>query len=252
MTDEPVLLLHGQPGGAGDWDRVRAAIGTRTPTLAIDRPGWDGHRAPANLEGNAEAALEALDAAGAERATVVGHSFGGAVAAWLAASHPQRVTALVLVSPAANCASLYRMDYLTAAPVAGYAASVATLGGLGLSLTAGPVRRRLAAALGLDDRYLQAAARVLRTPGAWRAYAAEQRVLVDDLPALEAQLKRITAPTTIVAGTADWVVPRVSVRRLAEQIETAELILVADAGHLLPQQAPERLADLIVAASSGG
>jgi pimeloyl-ACP methyl ester carboxylesterase len=249
MTDEPVLLLHGQPGGAGDWDRVRAAIGSRTPTLAIDRPGWDGRSAPADLPGNAEAALEALDATGAPRATVVGHSFGGAVAAWLAAAHPQRVTALVLVSPAANCASLYRADYLMAAPVAGYLTSVVTLGGVGLSLTAGPVRRRLAADLGLDDRYLRGAARVLRTPRAWRAYAAEQRVLVDDLPELEARLGRIAAPTTIVAGTADWVVPTRSVRRLAEQIEPAELVLVPDAGHLLPQQAPERLAELIVAAA---
>jgi pimeloyl-ACP methyl ester carboxylesterase len=250
MTDEPVLLLHGQPGGAWDWDRVRAAIPSHLPTLAIDRPGWDGRRRPSDLEGNAEAALEALDAAGAERATVVGHSFGGAVAAWLASSHPQRVRALVLVSPAANCASLYRMDYLMAAPVAGFVASVATLGGLGLSLTAGPVRRRLAGALGLDDRYLQAAARVLRSPEAWRAYAAEQRVLVGDLPALEARLERITAPTTIVAGTADWVVPTASVRRLARQIAPAELVLVDDAGHLLPQQAPERLADLIGAAAT--
>src|SRR5205807_9865975 len=100
-SPDPILLLHGQPGTARDWDRVRDAIGTRAETIAIDRPGWDGDRPPADLAGNAQAALDALDAAGAERAVVVGHSFGGAVAAWVAATHRERVRALVLVAPSA-------------------------------------------------------------------------------------------------------------------------------------------------------
>ena len=33
---DPILLLHGQPGSASDWDRVRAAIGTRAQTIAIE------------------------------------------------------------------------------------------------------------------------------------------------------------------------------------------------------------------------
>src|SRR5205807_6643224 len=96
---DPVLLLHGQPGSASDWNRVRAAIGGRAETIAIDRPGWDGDSSPLDLAGNAHAALEAIARAGAARAVVVGHSFGGAVAAWLAASEPERVRALVLVAP---------------------------------------------------------------------------------------------------------------------------------------------------------
>src|SRR5947209_14666259 len=99
---DPILLLHGQPGSAEDWDRVRAHIGERAPTIAIDRPGWDGDRGPADLAGNARAAIAAIDAAGARRAVVVGHSFGGAVAAWVAATTPDRVRALVLAAPSAN------------------------------------------------------------------------------------------------------------------------------------------------------
>jgi pimeloyl-ACP methyl ester carboxylesterase len=241
-----VLLLHGQPGSADDWHRVRGIIGPRAQTIAIDRPGWDGRSAPADMGGNAAAALAALDRRGATRAIVVGHSFGGAVAAWLAAFHAERVSRLVLVAPAANCASLYRLDYLMARPVAGYFGSVASLAGLGLALSTPPVRRRLAEELAVDDRYLQGAARGLLRPGAWRAYAAEQRVLVHDLPALEERLTGITAPTTIIAGTGDRIVPPESARKLATQIPAAELVLLEGSGHLLPQQEPERLAEVIL------
>jgi pimeloyl-ACP methyl ester carboxylesterase len=247
---DPALLLHGQPGAAGDWDRVRGAIAGRVPTIALDRPGWDGRSGPSDLRGNVEAALAALDEAGVARATVVGHSFGAAVAAWLAAFHPGRVGALVLVAPAANRASLYRLDYWLATPVAGYLASVASLGGLGVALATGPIRRRIAEELALDDRYLQGRVPMLLAPRTWRAYAAEQRVLVRDLPLLEERLGDIKAPTTVIGGTADRIVPGASMRELAGQIPYAELVLLERAGHLLPLQEPERLAYLIGAASA--
>src|ERR1019366_8324852 len=38
----PVLMLHGQPGGARDWERVIAALGPDTPAMPINRPGWGG------------------------------------------------------------------------------------------------------------------------------------------------------------------------------------------------------------------
>jgi pimeloyl-ACP methyl ester carboxylesterase len=245
---DPVLLLHGQPGGARDWDRVRAAIGAGRPTVAIDRPGWDGRSAPADIAGNARAALRALDAAGIERATVAGHSLGAAVGAWLAAFHRDRVGALVLVSPAANLASLYRLDYLLARPLVGYAVSAAALGGLGLALTTAWLRRRAASAFGIDERYLAAAAAALRAPGAWRAFVADQRSLVRDLPSLEQRLDSIEVPTTIVAGDADRVVPVSAAHTLARQIPGAELVLLEGAGHLIPLLHAERLAAVISAA----
>jgi pimeloyl-ACP methyl ester carboxylesterase len=245
---DPVLLLHGQPGGAGDWDRVRAAIGSRAETIAIDRPGWNGDSSPSDLAGNASAALAAVDAAGAERAVVVGHSFGGAVAAWLAATSPDRVGALVLAAPAANQDSLEWLDRVLATRGLGYLASAAALAGSGLALAARPLRTRLARDLELEERYLRSAGRILLSPPAWHAFFLEQRQLISDLPELEARLGQITAPTTIVIGTRDRVVPMASARRLAEQIPDAELVELERANHLLPQQRADRLAEIIVAA----
>ena len=66
-----------------------------------------------------------------------------------------------------------------------------------------------------------AAGRMLLAPSAWRSFAREQRLLVRDLPALERRLGEVTAPTTIVAGAADRVVPIAAARRGARSIEAA-------------------------------
>jgi len=244
----PVLLLHGQPGGARDWTGVVDALAGRAEAIAVDRPGWDGRSRPLGIAGNASAAVALLEARGIERATVVGHSLGAAIAVWLAAHHPERVAALVLAAPAANLASVQRLDRWLAAPVAGYLAGAVSLSGLGLALSAAPVRRRIAGDSGLSERYLIAAGRSLLNRWAWRAFVTEQRALLRELPALERGLARIDAGTTIVTGAEDRVVPRGAPRLLAEQIPAARLVVLERAGHLLPQLHPDRLADAIVVA----
>jgi pimeloyl-ACP methyl ester carboxylesterase len=243
-----VLLLHGQPGGAADWGAVIAGIDGQADILAVDRPGWDGRTAARDLAGNADAALAGLDARGVERAVVVGHSLGAAVAAWLAATSPDRVTALVLAAPAANLAALYALDRWMAAPVAGDLAAAALLSGLGLALAVAPVRRRIARAGDLDEAYLRAAGAAARRPASWRAYAAEQRALVRDLPRLEPRLQAIIAPTTIIAGTHDRIIPARATQRLSRQIPGARLQHSAAAGHLLPQRDPGTVVAAILAA----
>jgi pimeloyl-ACP methyl ester carboxylesterase len=250
-VSDPVLLLHGQPGSARDWDAVRAAVGNRAHCLAIDRPGWDGETRPLDLAGNARAAVAALDAAGGKQATVVGHSLGAAVAAWVAAAYPDRVRALVLAAPAANCASLNRLDEILATPVLGSALSTSMFAGLGLALRLRTVRRELRTRFGLPDAYLRGYARVLLDPRTWHSFAVEQRMLVRDLPGLEDRLGAISAPTTVVAGTADRIVSPSSVRRLVTQIPGARLTELRGASHLLLQERPEELADLIVQAGRG-
>lgn len=248
VSIDPVLLLHGQPGAAADWGQLRAAIGDEGPTIAIDRPGWDGRSAATDLAGNARAALAALDGATVTRATVVGHSLGAAVAAWLAGSAPGRVSRLVLIAPAANRDSLTIGDRLLAMPVLGWLASAGMMAGGGVALGVGAVRRSIAETLALDERYLSAAGRRLRTPWAWRAFAYEQRALVRDLPALEQRLGQISAPTTIVAARQDRVVPIAAARRLAGQIAGAELVEIEHAGHLVHVQQAGRLAEIIAGA----
>jgi pimeloyl-ACP methyl ester carboxylesterase len=245
VSNDPVLLLHGQPGAAVEWEHVRASIGDRLQTIAFDRPGWDRRSSVRDLAGNAGAARAVLDALGIPRATVVGHSLGAAVAAWLAWSSPERVGRLVLIAPAANFASLSAGDYVMAAPAVGWVASIGVMTGAGLVLGAGPVRRWISELTALDDRYLRGAGRTLLSPYTWRSFVHEQRLLVRDLPELERRLGQISAPTTVLAGTVDNVVPIAAARRLAGQIPGAELVEIEHAGHLLHQHHAGEVARVI-------
>jgi pimeloyl-ACP methyl ester carboxylesterase len=204
------------------------------------------------LEGNARTALAALAAQGVQRATVVGHSLGGAVAAWLAAEHPERVASLVLAAPAANRASLNRLDLLLATPLLGPLIAAGGLATAGAALCADPLRHRISAKLRLDGDYLRSAGAALLRPATWRVFAFEQRMLVRELPALEHRLAAIAAPTLIVSGTADRIVAPSSARRLAAQIRGGELVRLPGATHLLPQQRPAELAEIILGASESG
>lgn len=248
VSGPPVLLLHGQPGGGRDWGRVVQSLGERAQAIAVDRPGWDGRSAPRDLAGNAEAALSTLDERGVDRATIAGHSLGGAIAVWLAVHAPERVAGLVLAAPAANLDSLARFDRFLAAPVVGSLTTGMSLAGLGVTLSARPLRRRIARRSGLPDGYLRDSGRALLTPWARRAFNAEQRSLVADLPALHRRLNEVVTPTRIITGAADRIVPPTVPRALAGQISGAQLRVIPRAGHLLPQLHARALADEILAA----
>lgn len=242
----PALLLHGQPGGAGDWKWVIDALAGRTEAIALQRPGYDG--SPAGGVGHsARAALGALESRGIERAVVVGHSYGGAIAAWLAAFHPERVAGLVLVSAAANRASLVAADRLLAARLVGPIASAAFLWSSGLMLQVPALRRRIAWAAQLPPDFMAAEGRRSLTLSTVATFVVEQRMLLREIPVLEAELKRVRAPTTVLVGTHDTLVPPDAGRALARQIPGARLAEVPGAGHVLNVQRPDVVAEAILA-----
>jgi pimeloyl-ACP methyl ester carboxylesterase len=248
MTADPVLLLHGQPGDAHDWDPVVNALAGRARTIAFDRPGWNGRSAPRDLAGNVRAALDVLDAHGIARARIAGHSLGGAIAAWMAAEHPDRVSSAFLLAPSANVASLNRLDGMLASPLFGPVLTAAAFAGGGLALVTPALRRRVASEYEVEDRYLRRYARILLRPATWSAFTAEQRLLVQGLPALESRLGSVSVPVTIVIGTADRIVTPSSARELAAQIPRARLVELEGANHLLVQRNPDELAEIIAGA----
>ncbi|MGH9306211.1 MAG: alpha/beta fold hydrolase, partial [Acidimicrobiales bacterium] len=101
---EPVVLLHGFPQGMHAWDDVSAILGARGfRTLAPDQRGYSPGARPVGRRAYRTELLAGdivalLDAAGLERAHIVGHDWGAIVAWALAAERPDRVASLVTLS----------------------------------------------------------------------------------------------------------------------------------------------------------
>jgi pyruvate dehydrogenase E2 component (dihydrolipoamide acetyltransferase) len=99
----PILLIHGFGSDLTTWMFNQAALAEERPVHAIDLPGHGGSTkdvGDASAESLARTVADYMDAAGLERAHLVGHSLGGAVATAIAAENPDRVAALTLIAPA--------------------------------------------------------------------------------------------------------------------------------------------------------
>jgi pimeloyl-ACP methyl ester carboxylesterase len=97
------VLVHGLGATATKWRDVLPQLARVRRTLAVDLPGHgysDSPAGPYSMPWFAGAVRATMDAAGIDRAVVIGNSMGGLVAMHLAAAEPRRVDALVMVSPA--------------------------------------------------------------------------------------------------------------------------------------------------------
>lgn len=83
--------------------------------------------------------------------------------------------------------------------------------------------------------------------GVWRTFSAEQRSFVREASSLRPLLESIVIPTTVLVGDDDRVEPPATGAALAEAIPGARLVEVPGAGHLLPREAPEVVAEAIAA-----
>lgn len=242
----PVLLVHGQPGLCTDWDPVTERLAPGHHVLVPDRPGYGGSGTrPLGMAENAAVLAELLRARADGPAVVVGHSYGGGVAVLLAAQHPGAVRGLVLVGSVGMAGSVNGFDHLLAMPAVGEVVSAVGLLTLGRVL---PRLRPLARLLpdgpgarlraGLPDQQYAAGVsrRGLRM---CRSFVAEQRSLIAEIADVELALTRVVAPTVVVTGTWDVVVPPAVAVSMAATVPHAELVTVARAGHFVPRDAPE-------------
>jgi pimeloyl-ACP methyl ester carboxylesterase len=250
-----VLLLHGQPGGAGDWDPVADLLVADHRVIVPDRPGYGDSPGPASgPAGNADVMARLLDRLGASPATVAGHSYGATVALRLAELHPEAVSALVLVCPAGVPRALSVGDRLLALPLAGEVLARAAMRGAARVLTRlspeGP-DLALGPAAALPRARLGAYAARWRTGEDWRSFAVEQRALVTEMAAVAGALPEVGVPVTVLAGRRDHLVPPSAIPPLAAALADCSVVWVPTGGHLLVWEEPELVAASVARAARG-
>ena len=239
----PVLLLHGQPGSADDWQAVADDLARDHRVIVPDRLGYarTGGRA-AGFAGNANALAKLLGHLGETGTVVVGHSWAGGVAMEMALDFPGHVAGLGLVSSVAPTGPVARMDRVLAGPVIGGTLAAITLGTAGRLLTWEPSRSLAGRRFKPQSDQLARMAGSWHQPATWSSFSIEQRALVHELPLLAPRLPALDLPTVVVVGSADRVVGQVAGHELIAGIAGAVLVVVHGGGHLLPQMEPGRVA----------
>jgi len=242
--DLPVVLLHGAPGGAHDWQRVVPLLNDCT-VLAPDRPGYrPGFDCGAGgFFDNARWLVDLLDRHELARVVVAGYSWGGGAALATALIAPDRVGALALIGSVGTRSAVSAGDRVVAWPGVGAAVSA-------VMHRWGPAwANRVARGSGsrLDTKQiasLDASLSAMSSGPAWSSWLVEQRALIKESPALDDALSQIDVPAVLLSGAQDTVVPPAACRDLARRLPKARLREVA-AGHLLPLEAPQAVAEAI-------
>jgi pimeloyl-ACP methyl ester carboxylesterase len=216
---DPLICLHG--AGGVRVSHAHSLLAEQYRVILFEVPGF-GH-SPVNdrstsMRDLARTIAEAASALGLDQFNLLGNSFGGRLALWLALEVPERIQALVLAAPAAILPEN---------------------------------RPRIAAPESQAQLMYAHPERQPPRPPLDPAVIAKQDALVSRLrgpnrdPNLESRLGDLNVPVLVLFGTKDRMIPPEMGRIYREQLPNCHYILVYDAGHAIDADRPEALASVV-------
>lgn len=232
-----VVLLHGFGSSLQTWDDWAQGLSRTHRVIRLDLPG-SGLSPPDPAhdyrdERSLQLLQSVLDTLGLARASLVGHSMGGRIAWTFAARHPERTERLVLVAP--DGFASFGFEYGKPMDVP------ASWSLMRHALPKAMLRMNLQAAYAqpqtLSDARVTRYHELLRAPGARQALLERfaQTVLQEPLPLL----RQIRAPTLLVWGEADAMIPFVHAQDYLQAIPGSRLASFAGVGHLPQEEAAQ-------------
>jgi pimeloyl-ACP methyl ester carboxylesterase len=258
---EPAVFVHGLAGSATNWTDLMDLLADRLAGAAPDLPGFGWSPPPADRDyspaAHAAAVIDLIETLSAEPVHLFGNSLGGAVSVRVAATRPDLVRSLVLVSPALPVRRARRSN--------AHLPALATplLGELALRHFARvAVERRVRGSLGViyadpsgvpEERVQQAVAEARRRAELEHDAEAFLRSLRGVLAAylhrgpqalweLAAQVK---APTLLVYGLRDKLVDPRTAERAMRTFPDATLVSLPGSGHVAQMEQPEVVAGVV-------
>ncbi len=227
---ETLLFLHGAGANQGSFDAVLESFADRHSAVAFDQPGHGRSGSLdslANIGAMAKFTRELVGELGIQRPVVIGHSMGGAVAMQYALSNPDALKALVISG------STTRFDGVEIAIVATR------------RVTEGKARRQF-----VREMYAPDAKPEVMQRGFLQDIKTDPRALLGDLIACrdwsgEHDVESISVPTLILRGEHELGMIATGCDELANRIEGARRVVIPGAGHKLPIEQPEAMAEAI-------
>jgi pimeloyl-ACP methyl ester carboxylesterase len=246
----PLVLIHGAGCNLED---MRLALGERLAArhrvILIDRPGlgWSRRRGRGGNSPVYQATVlrGMLDRLGVERAIVVGHSWGGALALSFALDYPDRVAGLILLAPPLYPfpRSMTWLYTLFALPAFGWLYARTLALPLGVPFIGMAMASAFLPQLPPRGYIKRTAALLLLRPKVFLANARDVAGLGENLTTQPARYGTLAVPTVVMTGSVDMVVaPRRHALAFAAAAPGTKLVVLPGIGHMLHHVAAERVA----------
>ena len=249
-SNPTLILIHGYTASAYVWHTVAPLLaGENFHVVAVDLLGFGYSDKPASFDysiaSQARVISRFMSRLGIGRATIVGSSYGGAVAATVALDYAERVEKLVLVDAVVNDeAKNSPILKLASIPLVGEIVSPFLLDSKRF------FKRRMRTTIAPENHHLitkervESVARPLHAADAHRSVLATARAW--DANRIEADASFITQPTLLVWGADDRVIPVLNGEKLHEAILHSRLVVFKNCGHVPQEEAPENFVRVVV------
>lgn len=235
----PIVFIHGASGNLMDQATAfRPSLEGRADLIFVDRPGHGysdrgGHDNDLP-DGQARSIARLLDTIGIDRAIIVGHSFGGAIAASFALLHPEKTIGILFLAPATHPwgGSVDWHYHAAALPLLGPVFSRLLPMPVGLAIMPAAISR-VFAPNPAPANYMQTSgtALVLR-PRNFRANAIDVSRLEAYVARVAPRYPAIRSPAIVLTGNADTVVAEeIHSLGLARDLPNVELLWIEGLGH---------------------
>lgn len=238
-TEPTIVFIHGASGNLRDQMQVyRTLLEGRANLLFVDRPGHGystrGPKSNAKPDGQAATIAALLDALNIDQAIIVGHSFGGAVAASFALYQPEKTLGTVLISPVSHSwpGGISWYYELSKVPVLGWLFSETLALPAGFSKLEGGTACVFAPNKPAKNYTKNTAVALVLRPGHFRANARDVAGLFDYVSKTKDHYSEIESEMIIITGNQDTVVlPDIHSRGLNADVKNSTLIWINNVGH---------------------
>jgi len=247
-SNPALVLIHGFASSTLVWSKVFLSLAQAGfHVITVDLLGFGYSGKPRNgeytIDGQANFLMKLLEQLGIKRATLVGSSYGGAVAATCALDHASRIEKLVLVGTVNNNEPLrFNLMRFFSSPILGDVVSPLLIGSRRL------LRRRMKRVYDrhewvLDERRVDARHFPLRASGTQRAMVRTVRGWDAERISRDAHL--IRQPTLLLWGENDIEIPLSDGERLHQEIPGSRLVVFLKCGHLPHEEYPEAFTKVV-------
>ncbi len=234
-TGRDILFIHGSPGIIEDWHHIIDSLAEKYRITAFDRPGHgfsSSKKYTYHIKDNAVLAESLIDQLGLKKPLIVGHSYGGSTAAYMALNTKRKDLEYIIIDSPLYSARYRKIYKLIATPVIGKGIALFS----SYTIAGSQIRDGLVSIFKNTpsekmNALIEERQKIWSQPKVIYTKSKESMNYQDDLDEISDKYKEITAGITIITTTDNTSPLKKDCEKFHSEVKNSELILLDNTGH---------------------